>query len=212
MKIFDIPVKFDFTFFLIAGLLGASRLSQPALLIEWIAVVLVSILIHEFGHALAGRSFGLTPQIRLYAMGGVTSWAGARDVSHGKDILISLAGPFAGFLFGGAVLALGMLAPQIRESEFNSILFTDLLWVNFGWGLINLLPIFPLDGGQVVRGFEQWFFKRTGGTVTFAVSFLISAAIAIWGLMSGQTWIGILGVWFAWTNASVLVSIYKEIR
>ncbi len=209
MKIFGIPVKFDFTFFLIAALLARGRLSEPVFLVEWIAVVMVSILVHEFGHALTGRAFGLAPQIQLYGMGGLTSWVEAKEISPRKDIVISLAGPFAGFLFGGVVLLAGLLLPGIRDSRFNQTVFTDLLLVNFGWGIINLLPVFPLDGGHVVRGLEQWLVKRTGGVITFVISFLISAGLAVLALWAGEIWIAILTGWFAWINGSALYWLFK---
>src|SRR5215510_1542783 len=103
MKIFGIPLKIDPSFLFICALLASSRLSQPIFLIEWLIVIFVSILVHELGHALVVRSFGLSPQILLYSMGGLTSWRDEKGISHAKRIAISLAGPFAGFLFGGIV-------------------------------------------------------------------------------------------------------------
>ena len=97
MKIFGIPVKIDPSFLFVCALLAYSRLSHPAFLVEWLIVIFVSILIHELGHALMVRSFGLSPQIMLYSMGGLTSWREEKSISHAKHIAISLAGPFAGF-------------------------------------------------------------------------------------------------------------------
>jgi membrane-associated protease RseP (regulator of RpoE activity) len=211
MTIFGIPVKFEFSFFLIALLLARSRISEPVFLIEWVVVVVVSILVHEFGHALTGRAFGLSPQIQLYGMGGLTSWVEAKELSPKKDILVSLAGPLAGFLFGGVVLLAGVLFPGIQEPRFNYIVFTDLLWVNFGWGIFNLLPIFPLDGGHVVRDLELWLL-RTSGIITFIVSFLVSAGLVILALWAGEVWIAILMGWFALINAGTLYSLLKSRR
>ena len=58
MKIFGIPVKVDPFFLLLVGFLGAGRLSQPVLLVEWLVVVFVSILIHELGHGFTCKHFG----------------------------------------------------------------------------------------------------------------------------------------------------------
>jgi hypothetical protein len=73
MKIFGIPVKVDPFFLLVVGFLGYGRIEQPVFLVEWIVVVLFSILIHELGHAFTVRAFGLSPKIELYGMGGLTS-------------------------------------------------------------------------------------------------------------------------------------------
>src|SRR5262249_13964207 len=103
MKIFGIPVKIDPSFLFICAMLAFRRFSEPALMVEWLIVIFVSLLSHDLGHALVVRSYGLSPQIIVYSMGGLTSWRDEKGVSHAKHIAISLAGPFAGFLFYGLV-------------------------------------------------------------------------------------------------------------
>src|ERR671918_181438 len=134
MKIFGIPVKIDPSFLFICALLAYSRLSQPIFLIEWLVVIFVSILVHELGHALAVRSFGLSPQIMLYSMGGLTSWTDEKGISHAKHIAISLAGPFAGFIFGGMVYLSERNLPDLFADRIGNQTYIDLLRVNFGWG------------------------------------------------------------------------------
>ncbi|MGH9765018.1 MAG: hypothetical protein ACREAC_29635, partial [Blastocatellia bacterium] len=86
MKIFGIPVRVSFTFWLLVLFLGYNRILDPqgisplATILELGAVVFGSVLFHELGHAFVGRGFGLVPQIQLYGMGGLTSWEGGRWV------------------------------------------------------------------------------------------------------------------------------------
>ncbi len=80
-RIGDIPVRVDTTFWVIMGLFGVQRATvgggiDIALVVEWIVLVFVGILVHELGHAVAFRSFGRTPSVVLYGMGGLTSAAG----------------------------------------------------------------------------------------------------------------------------------------
>ncbi len=63
------PVEIHPSFFILAVLLGLGA-GDVRLILLWVAVVFVSILTHELGHAIVGRSYGLQPQIRLYSMGG----------------------------------------------------------------------------------------------------------------------------------------------
>src|SRR5215468_6664478 len=157
MKIFGIPVKIDPSFLFICALLAYSRFgrfSEPALLVEWLIVIFVSILIHELGHALLVRSYGLSPQIMLYSMGGVTSWRDEKGVSHAKHIAISLAGPFAGFLFYGLVSLSNVALPDLFADQLGRQTYDDLRFVNLWWGTFNLLPILPLDGGNVAHSIE----------------------------------------------------------
>src|SRR5215510_154018 len=201
MKIFGIPVKIDMSFLFICAVLAYGRLSAPAFLIEWLAVIFVSILVHELGHALVVRSFGMSPQILLYSMGGLTSWRDEKDISHAKRIAISLAGPFAGFLFGGVVYLSGRAMPGLIADDFWIVTHGDLLFVNWGWGIFNLLPILPLDGGNVAYSIEQWATKKQSGVITRVISLLVCGSVGLWALSIGWLWIVFLMALFAINNA-----------
>ena len=176
--IVGIPVRVHPLFWLLMVFFGLSSPSLIQILI-WVAVVFVSLLIHELGHSLAMRAFGQDSSILLYMMGGLaipeSSRWGGRDIDDStQQIIISLAGPFAGFLLALLAIALVMVLGgnvaitwllgfipfpnaflPVGGVVLNSIVNT-LLWVNVFWGLINLVPVFPLDGGQVAR---QLFLK-----------------------------------------------------
>lgn len=203
----DIPVRVHPLFWLIALLLGSS-----GALIEipiWIIVVFVSILIHELGHALAFRFYGIRSQIVLHAMGGLTipestPWGGgwaSVSPSPRQEIVISLAGPFAGFSFAALVMAITTLTggslltgklfgiiplPLTAIIPFGgtmlSIFVSMLLWVNVFWGIFNLLPVYPLDGGQVTRNVLIQVDPLDGARKSLWVSVVVGGIIALVGL------------------------------
>jgi Zn-dependent protease len=213
VKIFRIPIKAEMSFFVLAVFLGLSRARDLTLIVEWIAVVFVSVLVHEFGHALAGRAFGLEPEIRLYQMGGLTSWRSEKEVGPLRNLLISLAGPFAGFALGAGVLVFGRLFLRAAPTDLGATIYFDLLWVNIGWGICNLLPILPMDGGQVLATLERWLRKRSDGLISHVISLLAALAIAIAAFNWRALWIGFLGVYFAYLNGTVLfrqLQIYRD--
>ena len=171
-----IPIRVHPLFWLISLLFGISS-GDPIQLVIWIAAVFVSVLIHELGHALAMRLYGQPSQIVLYAAGGLTipgqvrwggDWANV-SLTPNQEIFISLAGPGAGFLLavlivagsvaaGGSILVTALFGfipfPTIMFPAANQIVTSivmTFLWVNIFWGLINLLPVYPLDGGNVTR-------------------------------------------------------------
>jgi Zn-dependent protease len=162
-----IPVRIHATFFVMAAVLGlggtlsGTGLSRTDLIfgVSWVLVVLVSVLIHELGHAGVGILFGLEPRIDLHAMGGTTSWANHLPLSHGKRIAISLAGPFAGFALGASIFTLGMFG-AFPHNAMGEMVRMQLLQVNIFWGVVNLLPMLPLDGGNVMT---QLLHIMTGG-------------------------------------------------
>jgi stage IV sporulation protein FB len=145
----------------------------------WVVCVFVSILVHEFGHVLMGRVFGSWGYIVLYSFGGLA--VGSNHLRRWwQRVLVAAAGPGAGFLLFAVVVAglliatrdtagllfnadlpgIGSLSLWSRLMalpylvELNDALreiFSDLIWINLFWGLVNLLPVWPLDGGMISR-------------------------------------------------------------
>jgi Zn-dependent protease len=205
VKILGIPTKVEGSFFVLSFFLAASRGQNLPLLLEWILVVLVSVLLHELGHALVARTFGLSPSIKLYSMGGLTSWESELTLTPSKHLLISLAGPAAGFLFGGIVFVAGPAVLGPNPAQLLAVAYSDLLWVNVGWGIFNLLPMLPLDGGQVLLTLEEWISKRKSRLVSHVISLMVALGITYLALSRRSMWIAILGLWFVYINGSALV-------
>jgi stage IV sporulation protein FB len=207
-SIAGVQVRVHPLFWLVALLLGSS-----GALIEipiWIFVVFASVLIHEFGHAMAFRFYGMRSQILLHAMGGLTipeaapwgtGWASVAP-SPKQEIVISLAGPFSGFLFavfimlvsvfaGGSLLTsklfgflpLPLTAIMPFGGTILSIFISMLLWVNIFWGLFNLLPVYPLDGGQVARNILIQYDPMDGVRKSLWVSVITGGLLAIAGFV-----------------------------
>ena len=157
--LFGFPIRIHWTFLLIAVVIGGSgpdfSVTRAAV---WLVVVVVSVLVHELGHAFAARVVGAEPTIDLYALGGLTAFVPPRPLSRAQSVGISLAGPFAGFLLGVTVLSAAAAFGADRHSPFVradasvlELVVGASIWVNLYWGAVNLLPILPLDGGTVVR-------------------------------------------------------------
>jgi len=207
-SIAGIPVRVHPLFWLIALLLGSS--ADLIQLLIWVFVVFVSILIHELGHALAMRRYGQPSRIILHFAGGLTvpepvSWgSGWANVSlrPNQEIFISLAGPGAGFLLaalvvvaviisGGSIITnwlfgvipLPVAALMPIGGRVISLLVTMLLWVNVFWGLINLLPVYPLDGGNVSRYLLLQADPIDGVRKSLWISVIAGGLVAIAGLL-----------------------------
>lgn len=178
------PVRISPVFWIVALLLSGGGTPQEAIIV--VAAILISILVHELGHALLQRAFGGYPEIVLYAFGGYASAYGVRE-SWWRNILISLAGPFAGFFLAGLVWAYKQLAGEPREPSAN-LFIEAMLWINTIWGLVNLLPVWPLDGGRVSREVLTLLMKpSTGIVVSLAISAVVAACFAAWCLMQTQS-------------------------
>ncbi|MCI0550422.1 MAG: hypothetical protein L0287_05670 [Anaerolineae bacterium] len=204
----DIPIRVHPLFWLITLLLGAS--GDILLLPIWLLVIFVSLLVHELGHALAFRRYGQRSHIVLHFAGGLTipepvTWgSGLANVSlsPNQQIFISIAGPGAGFLLAGLVIGiviltggsvlttwlLGILPLPLTavlpfDSRILNLLVTLLLWVNIFWGLVNLMPVFPLDGGQVARNVLIQYDPLDGVRKSLWLSVIAGGIIALVGLI-----------------------------
>lgn len=198
-SLFGIPVHIQPMFWLVALLLGAPDGTSPRALAQmgsWIVVLFVSILVHELGHAFAMRAYGRNPRIELWGMGGLTYWGEGPNVSHGKNIIVSLAGPFAGILLGIVVLIVSRLVPPPQQSIASEVV-RQALWINIGWGIANLAPILPLDGGHVLESTLGWIGGARGKRVAYMISLCLAVAVLAWSLYSRMLWIAFLGFWCA---------------
>ncbi len=192
------PVEIHPSFFILAGLLGF-RLGDLRLILLWVVIVLVSILVHELGHAMFGRSYGLQPQIRLYSMGGVTSWSSGRGLTPRQSILVSLAGPAAGLALGGIVYGFSVLEP-IELTRMGDIVVGQLLFVNIVWSILNLMPIVPLDGGNVLRSLVHMYRGQRDERLPAMVSMVIAAGLFALALSRGMTFGAMMAAWLAYAN------------
>ena len=213
MKIFGIPLKVDISFFVIVAILGWNP-GEGGLtrVLNWVGVVFVSVLFHELGHAFAARAFGRAPRIQLYGMGGLTSWSEENErLSPLKMILISLAGPFAGFLLGGIVGVITVFLLPTPAGEQLPEVYRFMLYVNFIWGFLNLLPLLPLDGGNVMKSVEEMITQKKDGTISRVISLIFALGIIALSLIPERTstWTAFLGVWFAFANGSALFQQYQ---
>lgn len=156
----------------------------------WMAVVTVSILIHEFGHALTAKAFGHRVHIELNGMGGAAHHDGPR-LSLFKEFMIVLNGPLAGFclyLISSFILYNyeNSLAYSIREMLYISI------WVNLYWTLLNLLPVYPLDGGQLTRIVLQAIFGARGVKFSILLSTAAGACVCMYFMLEQRIYVASL--------------------
>jgi Zn-dependent protease len=170
-SLFRIPVRIHLWFWLMALWLWTLNSDQgwPGLLI-WVAAVFQGILMHELGHALVGRAFGRQPRIELIALGGLTWWEQREPMSPGRSLIVSAAGPAVGIFIGSLALVL-MDALRVPDPSLARYAFRSLIFVNLGWGLLNLLPVLPLDGGNIVASVMELLAPTRGRLLACYVSF-----------------------------------------
>jgi stage IV sporulation protein FB len=187
------PVRVHPMFWLVNVILGwDAAMGRPGrgvpYLLLWVGCVFVSILVHEFGHVLVGRLFGSHGYIVLYSMGGLA--VGSNHLPRRwQRIAVSFAGPFAEFLLLGVFLGLFfLLAPYLPATwaPYVRQMWGFMLWINLFWALVNLLPIWPLDGGQIAREICQAIMPERGTAFSLGISLVVSGLLAVHMLMASR--------------------------
>jgi Zn-dependent protease len=223
--IFGVPVEIQPWFWLTAAILSrgidARTPEQFKLALLFIFAATISILVHEFGHALVGRRLGGgRARVVLWAFGGLAYNEGGRFTRWQRFWMIA-AGPGAGFaLFlllvtvllvafgprdGATLVSLGLFntgggvsastAAFFSERYALFSLISDFLWINFWWGLVNLLPVMPLDGGQITELFVKPR-KRV-----HEIALVAAVAMALVGALWLQSiYVTLLFGYLAWKN------------
>jgi Zn-dependent protease len=215
-RLFGTPVRVHPFFWLIVTFLNFELIRYGLhVLLLWVFCVFVSILLHEMGHIWMGKLFGTRGQVILAGMFGLALGASYGIPERSKRILVYLAGPGIQLLVFAGLLALLNIArpmPQIpaeMRQEWTMTQWFYLLWyipddwpellglfihfllaINWWWPIINLLPIWPLDGGQVSRELFTWQNPEYGVRNSLALSFaaaLIVTVNALSAAMQGPT-------------------------
>ena len=191
----DVPIKVHRTFSIVLvfiGYLAITRdftLRQTFVFSLLICVIFGCVILHEFGHALVAKRFGVkTRDIILMPIGGVARLE-SLPTEPLKEILIALAGPAVNLVIACLiysfflVLGIGWLQP---DTDFISILDTGIgflhlvLLINLASFAINLLPILPMDGGRILRAALSIKFDRAKASyVTRIISFLLVVIVVI---------------------------------
>ncbi len=203
----DIPIRVHVTFLFLLAFLGFQYFgnrSQSVAGILLICGIFFCVVLHELGHALVARRYGIrTLSITLYPIGGV---AALEELPRPRqELWVALAGPFvnvviAGLLWAYLALTRGAL-PTTLFIEPSRGFAANLMTANILLALFNMLPAFPMDGGRVMRALIARFTDETTAT-TIAARFGQGMAVllGVFGLATGQ-FITIIIAVFVWFGA-----------
>lgn len=217
-RIAGIPIRVTPWFWIAALLLGwnVTDSGNSHLVLAWILAVFSSILIHELGHAFAFRYFGIEASVVLYHFGGLASPTtnyGYTRTSRGtplNQLAISAAGPIAQLL----AAAIGIVA--IRAAGYGVFLggfvgnwlnlppepmltpraldhfVTFFLYASIYWALLNLLPVYPLDGGQIAR--ELFLLSGNDNAIrnSLLLSVFAAGVMVVYGLQTKDLYFALL--------------------
>ncbi len=198
-KVFGINLYIHGTFWLLpmfvlfSGMSAGANLAEVGVDLAFVFAIFGCIALHELGHALAARAYGIgTRDITLYPLGGVASLERMPE-RPGREIAIALAGPavnlvIAGALFSGFVGA-SILAPWTSAEQISTLdlFLARVLEANIVLAVFNLIPCFPMDGGRVLRALLATQLSRVRATeIAVGVGSVVAAGFILIGLLTGH--------------------------
>lgn len=184
MKLFSIPIVIQPLFLMMAFLIGLLNSEELTASLLWMVVITVSVLVHELGHALTARAFGQPARITLTAFGGLTDGA---QLKGWREFLLILNGPLAGLLLFAIAWKLKSFVPAGSTWAY---VFNIAIFINWFWTLVNLLPIVPLDGGQLLRVILQGMFGLRGLKAAYLLSTILGAFFSGASFLFQQMFLG----------------------
>ena len=228
--IFGFDVRVHPAFFIMPLILGAGLLqgeNAGATFLTLIIVFFLSILVHELGHAFAFRYYGQPARIVLYWMGGLAipdsgggPWGVRSTVSLNphQQIVVSAAGPIFGFALAAVLIAvvyavggtvrldrdgilpmfLPVFGPEVNDAV--RIFFFVGIWANIFFNILNLAPVFPLDGGQIARQIFVLNDGFNGVRNSMILSVAAGGLIALLSFSNGDRFMGFFFGFMAWSN------------
>jgi stage IV sporulation protein FB len=194
-SLFGIPVRVQLLFWAIALFIAPPQAmlfsGRFPYVVAWVGVVFFSVLGHELGHALTARRFGAQVDITLHGLGGYTRWHVEGDIGPWRRVVVAASGSLTGFALAG-LLWLVVRADLLGEIRILNFAVGWFVTVNILWGVLNWLPIRPLDGGHMLLGVLQAFFGDRGVTIANVVFPIATVA----------------GGLFAWSRGLVIAALF----
>ncbi|MEK7466907.1 MAG: site-2 protease family protein [Planctomycetota bacterium] len=209
-RIAGIDVRIHATFFLLLVWIAYMSWSERKSLAEtgdvalFTGVTFLIIVLHEFGHALTARAFGIrTRDITLLPIGGLARLERMPDKPW-QEFLVAIAGPAVNVAICAAAFA-ALAATGRTSSLFNGDPFRSgwlvwLVWSNAFLAGFNMLPAFPMDGGRVLRALLAMQFDHAFAT---AIAARLGQAVALFFVILGlatSPMFALIGL-FVWIGA-----------
>jgi stage IV sporulation protein FB len=169
-----IPVRIQPIFWIFAALIGFMSSGSLFGTAAWVGIIFFSVLFHEYGHAITATLFKQKASIQLVALGGLTSFDGPK-LKPWQHFLVVLNGPLFGFgLFLAATWALHYPWKPIPGAILRATQVANLFWT-----VVNLFPVLPLDGGQLLRIVLEACFGEKGLRATLLIGAIISSVCTV---------------------------------
>jgi Zn-dependent protease/CBS domain-containing protein len=209
IRILGVPVRFHFTFVLLLIFLlfiGVGERQSGAVTVVYVLALFGSVLLHELGHALVARRYGIaTHDITMYPIGGIARLE--RPPKAREEFWIAIAGPLVNALIAAAIIGWlaakgGFVSLELLRTPTDANLAQRIAFGNLTLFLFNLLPAYPMDGGRILRSIlALWKPEDEATRMAASAGQFLAAMMALAGLLWGNFMLVFIGL-FVWLGAA----------
>lgn len=187
----------------------ALSLDELGRVLIWLLVVTGSVLVHDLVGAVVLRLSRPAVRVALGGLGGEVTAADEQPIGPLRQLGIAAAGIASS---AALVLVVEATAPLFSAASGSALARTAsaVLWFNFAWVGLNLVPAAPLDAGAVVRSAARRIAPRRGPAIAGAIALLSSAFAASFAFLSGWLFVGLFLVLVGSAAGRELVEIRRE--
>ncbi|MBK9733791.1 MAG: M50 family metallopeptidase [Saprospiraceae bacterium] len=203
-----IPVKVHWTFGLLilfvsySAFASGDKLVQGLGLITYVLVLFLCVILHEYGHALTAKKYGVyTKDIIISPIGGLARLESMPEKAV-QEFFIAIAGPMVNLIIGLFLAVIlyfttGRMIPEISDFKFDEPIefIRYIIWMNFALFLFNLIPAFPMDGGRILRSLLSIKLGKVRATkIAAGIGRIIAIVFVIIGIFNQQLSLSLIGL------------------
>ena len=197
-------IRIHVTFLILLAWIGLAQYFQGGAAaavdaVAFIIAIFACVVLHELGHALAARRYGITtPDITLLPIGGLARLSRIPE-NPAEEIVIAIAGPLVNVVIAAVLIVIlgARFDPTTVASIENSApgFLTRVAAVNIWLVLFNLIPAFPMDGGRVLRALLAFRLGRRRATeIAARIGQALAFGFGFWGLMTGNVFLVFIAI------------------
>jgi stage IV sporulation protein FB len=208
-RVLGTEIRLHLTFLLLLAWIGLAHglrggMAEAIQGVAFITLIFACVLLHEFGHVLAARRYGIaTPDITLLPIGGVARLDRIPE-KPAEELVVALAGPAVNVAIATLLLPLGGVpdvAAMAGLEDPSQSLLARLFWVNVTLVVFNLIPAFPMDGGRVLRALLSYRLDRARATdIAARIGQALAFGLGFLGLLGGAPLLVFVAL-FVWLGA-----------